>query len=334
MKPHTICLALLALLLAACAPAAPATLDPRAAGAYFDGVVTADAQATAYQESADEQAFRQSLTLAALPPQYTAIALTQNAAQLASLRDMDNATSTAAVRATESARAAIAIPTFAAATGTALAVYAETDKAKLESARSANNLIGLFALGFIAGLGIGLYWLLGLARADVKRRNHLAEARPEVVGGALVLPPGYTQHPITVAVRALPAPAIPEIEERTIGGQANGKPRFIEVSQAINEHEKLWREVMESALFIFRAHGFSSTDLCGKGRPFASASHWKEVTDRLADNGLILKEHGAPTLIAGEWGDVIGRVQDATRPLKLPKSLPPHLRVFDPQNMQ
>lgn len=97
--------ALLALSLAACAPVAgagyvPPTLDARAAGDYFDGVVTANAQATAYQESADEQAFRQSLTSTALPPQYTAIALTQSAAQLSSLRDMDNATSTASVRAT------------------------------------------------------------------------------------------------------------------------------------------------------------------------------------------------------------------------------------------
>lgn len=87
--------AILALLLAACAPVAPATLDPRAAGAYFDGVVTADAQATAYQETSNEKQFRQSLTATALPPQQTATTQALHLADIAITQAWDDRASTA-----------------------------------------------------------------------------------------------------------------------------------------------------------------------------------------------------------------------------------------------
>lgn len=330
----------LVFLLTACANAGTPTLDPRAAGAYFNELAKADAEATAAKYAADlitqdanEHALNQARTATAFPLELTATGQAIALQDIAITQAWDNATAEAAVRATADARAAIAIPTSAAATGTALAVYAETDKTNLESARSISNLIGLAALGFIVGMGIGCYWLIGFVSADVKRRNNLAEAKPIVVGGVLVLPPGYTQHPIVMAARALPAPAIPEIEERTIGGHANGKARFIEVSQPVNEHEKRWREILDASCFIFEQHGFSSADLCGKGKPFASPSYWMDITDRLVDNGLILKEHGAPTLPVGEWADIRARIQDATHPLKLPAYLPPNLRAFDPSKM-
>lgn len=323
--------ALLTLSLTACANAGTPTLDPRVQVAAMNEADRLNAIAATQAQEAQDRAFNHGQTETALPFALAEMERQAALADIAVTQAWNDATATASVRSTEAAFSAVVIPTQIAAVGTALAVYAETDKAKLESARSTNNLIGLAALGFIVGMLIGCYWLTGIVRADVKRRNNLAEARPEVVGGILVLPPGYTQHPIVMAARALPAPA--EIEERTIGGQANGKPRFIEVSQPVNEHEKRWREILDASCFIFEQHGFSSADLCGKGKPFASPSYWMDVTDRLVDNGLILKEHGAPTLPVGEWADIRARIQDATHPLKLPAYLPPHLRAFDPSKM-
>lgn len=324
----------LALLLAACSGATPAA-DPRVQAAAMNEAERLNATATTQAQEAYDRAFNHSQTETALPFAVAEMERQAALADIAVTQAWDDATATASVRATEAEFSAIVIPTKIAAVGTALSVQADKNQAELESARSMNNLIGLFALGFLGGLGIGFYWLLGRARADVKRRNTLAVAKPEVVGGQLVLPPGYTSHTIVASAAYVPALAAPvAIEERTIGGNVNGQPRSIAYSQPVNEHEKIWREFLGAVAFVFQQHGFSSDKLCGRGRPFASTTHWTLATDILAANGLILKEHGQATLVVGKWGDVIARIQDATHPLKLPKYLPPHLRVFDPQNMR
>lgn len=330
-------LLLLLLLAAACAPAGTATLDPRVQVAAMNEADRLNAISLTATQEAKNVEFNHSQTETALPFAITALAQGSALTEIYVAGKAADATSTQTYRATDAARSAIAIPTSVAATGTALAVHAAQDEAELESVRSMNGLIAWAALGFIIGMGVGLYWLIGRARANLKRANNMAEAKPEVVGDMLVVPSpagGWTVHKITPTTHQIAPPPEPEIEQRDIGGQVFGKARFIKYSQPVNEHEKIWRETLATALLIFKDYGFTSTNLCGKGKPFASASYWKDITDRLADNGLILKDNGDKTIRAGEWDEIISRVQDATRPLKLPKSLPPPLRSFAAQNVQ
>lgn len=333
---HFAFLTALALSLAACAPAGTATLDPRVQVAAMNEADRLNAISLTATQEAKNVEFNHSQTETALPFAITALAQGSALTEIYVAGKAADATSTQTYRATDAARSAIAIPTSVAATGTALAVHAAKDEAELDSARSVNNLIGLFAFGFIIGMGIVCCYWIGRARVDLKRRNILAEAKPEVVGDMLVVPVGWTVHKIIPTTHQIAAPPIPdpEIEQRPIGGKLNGKERTLEYSQPVNQHERRWREVLDASCFIFQQYGFASANLCGKGKPFASATHWKEVTDRLADNGLILKEHGQETLPVGEWASIRARVQDATRPLRLPEYLPPHLRPFDAQNVR
>ena len=320
------------------------TLDPYSQRALGEAGIESTARAVAAQataqpatQSAENENFNRSLTATFAGPALTATSQANELAALFAAQVSDNATATAIARATQNVMAQSAMMTAIPATGTALAVHSETDKAKLESARSANNLIGLLGLGFIIGISIGSFWIIGRARVDLKRRNILAEnSKPQIFGNVLVLPSsngGFVYHPIVNASPALVLPPPAEIEEREIAGQVNGKPRFITVTQPVNEHEKRWREILTATLIQARAReSFASTELAGIGKPFSSNDHWQRVTDVLRDNMLILKDNGGKTLPNGEWGAIIARIQDATHPLKLPERLPPRLRVFSLEN--
>ncbi len=331
----------LAFVLTACSPA----LDPAGAGYYYAGLTTAtreaaDAQATAapVTQSAREYEYAQAQTQAFIPPSLTGTAIANEYAALVAAQGRDNATATASIRATQDVIARADMQTAIPATGTALAVAQSKEQSESKSAESwANASVALSAtvailfLSLCATLG---YWIWGRARADVKRRTTIAEnSKPHVIGNMLLLPTpsgGWVHHPIVIALPAqLPAPA--EIENRQIPVNGNGAGA-LHVSSPVNDHEREWRTALVQAAMIFQERGLASPALCGKGLPFASASHWKDVTDRLADNGLIIKDNGAPTLPAGQWGDIIARLQDANKPLRLPASRPPRLRVFSLEN--
>lgn len=330
---------LLCLLLTACANA-PAvtptpTPDPRpAAAAANESDRLNDIAATQSRVYANAT-FEHSQTETALPFAVAEMERQAALADIAVTQAWDDATATASVRATEAEFSAIVIPTKIAAVGTELARGAEKQKADVAAAQSRRDMWAGAPLAALVVFILLVWWVKGLIQADHKRRNNIAEAKPIVIGGQLVLPPGYTSQKIVASapyVPALPSPVA--IEERTIGGQANGQPRSIAYSQPVNEHEKRWREVLANVLFIGRAVGtFASTELCGKDKPFSSAEHWQRVTDVLRDNDLILKDNGGRTVRAGEWDEIIRRVQDANRPLRLPERLPPHLRPFELQNM-
>lgn len=330
----------LVLLFTACANAGTPTLDPRAAGAYFNELAKADAEATAAKyaaalitQDANEHALNQARTATAFPLELTATGQAIALQDIAITQAWDNSTAEAAVRATADARNAIAIPTSAAATGTALAVSAQKDKAKLESARALSNLIGLFALGFIVGMGIGCYWLLGRARADIKRRNNLADNnKPQVFGNLVIYPNGkggYVHQSIIVGRATLPELEAPEPDSvpRFIKRNGAGVSSPVQVLDVVSDLEHDWRECCVDALLEFeRAGTFASTGLCGDGKPFASATHWMRVTNTLRDNNLILKENGGKTLLAlPTYADAIAYVQTA-RDFHFPDLTPPKVR--------
>src|SRR3990167_260786 len=106
-----------------------------------------------------------------------------------------------------------------------------------------------------------------------------------------------------------------------MNGKGGGE---LHVSSPVNEHEKRWRDYLYDVSIVFERSGFSSADLCGKGKPFSSNTHWVLVTNIMRDNELILKDNGDTTLPNGEWGDIRTRIQDSNHPLKLPAHLPPH----------
>ncbi len=334
----------LIVILAACSPGA-ATLDPYAMRGLSDGYIASTSQAQSAQataapatQSAENEKFWQSLTATFAGPALTATTQANEYAALVAAQGRDNATATASARTTQNQIARSSMLTAIPATGTALAVSQQHAQADARGAESwadfvsvVGSIAGVLILALAATFG---YWVLGRARADVKRRTTIAEnSKPHVIGNMLLLPTptgGWIHHPIVIAIPAqLPAPA--EIENRNIpvNGKGGGELHF---SSPVNDHEREWRSALVQAAMIFEERGMASTALCGKGLPFASASHWKDITDRLADNGLIIKDNGAPTLPAGQWGDIISRLQDANKPLRLPASRPPRLRVFSLEN--
>jgi len=333
-------------LLVFCASCAPAALDPNGGVAYYSGLGTSTAQAQVaqataqpYTQEAAHSQFNQSLTATFVGPALTATQQANEYAALVAAQSRDNATATASVRATQNVVSMAAMLTAIPATGTALAVSQDREQSEMQSARSWSYAWGaitstMSVLFLVIACAAG-YWVWGRAQADVKRRKTMAEnSKPHIFGNTLVLPSptgGFTIHPIIVthpASASLSAPV--EIENRDI--PINGGKSALSVSYPVNDHEREWRTALVQAAMVFQNMGFSSTEVCGKGKPFASASHWKDITDRLADNGLIIKDNGAPTLPVGQWGDIITRLQDANKPLRLPASRPPRLRVFSLEN--
>lgn len=325
-------LLLTTILLSACAP----TLDPSGGAAYYTGLAEATQSARIYAATAapvtqshEQAVFNQSLTLTSLPPALTQLANDNDATALA------NQSGASSLAVTQAAREVFigSIPTMVAATGTALAIHSQKDIAELESARAVNNIIGWSALGLIAAMCIGCYWLLGLARADVKRKNALADNnKPQVFGNLVIYPNGkggYVHQSIIVGRVALPGIEAPELDTvpRFIKRNGVGVSNPVQVLDVVSDMERDWRECCVDALLEFeRAGTFASTGLCGDGKPFASTTHWMRVTNALKDNSLILKENGGPTLLAlPTYADAIAYVQTA-RDFHFPDRRPPKVR--------
>lgn len=328
----------LALLVTACSgvPTAPNEL---VALGNVRNTATAQAQSTQVAsfpitESAANAQYQQGQTATYQPASLTSTAVanlqavaTVEAAKTQSARDTFSYTSTLAF-----------LPTAISATGTALALDHAQKVANTKTAEAVSNLAivlgsigGVLALALAAALG---YWVWGRAQADVTRCKTQAEnSKPHVFGNVLVLPTpsgGFTHHPIIVSsLPSLPPPTRIENRDIPINGSGAGE---LHVSSPVNDHEREWRTALVQSALIFQEKGTASPDLCGKGKPFSSATHWKEITDRLADNGLLLKDNGGATLPVGKWGEIIARLQDANKPLRLPANRPPRLRVFSLEN--
>lgn len=319
----------LILILTACANTP--TADPRVQAAAMNESERLDAIAATQQQEAYDRAFNHSQTETALPFASTAMAQQSALTQIYVDGKAADAVATQTYRVTEAAYSAIIIPTKIAAVGTELARESEKQKADVAAAQSRRDMWSGAPLAALIMVVLFVAWIASLIYTNHKKRNNIAQAKPEVVGGRLVLPPGYTSHPIIASAPYMPAlPAPPAIENRAI--PINGGQAALSVSYPVNDHEREWRTALVQAAMIFQDKGMASPSLCGKGKPFASASHWQDITDRLADNGLLIKDNGAPTLAAGKWGDIISRLQDANKPLRLPASRPPRLRVFSLQN--
>lgn len=317
----------LALLLTACASAAP-TADPRVQAAAMNESDRLNDIAATQERQSQNAAFEYEQTSTALPFAVTALAQERALTQIYVDGKAADAVATQTYRVTEAAYSAIVIPTKIAAVGTELARGAEIQEADVKTAKSRRDMWAGAPLAMLVAAVMLAWWVAGLIQAHHKKKNNIAEAKPYPVGDMMFLPDGrggWTAHRIVHQSHpALPAPV--EIENRDI--PVNGGKAAISVSYPVNDHEREWRTALVQSVMIFQEQGTASPDLCGKGKPFASATHWKEITDRLADNGLVLKDNGGPTLPVGKWGEIISRLQDANKPLRLPASRPPRLRVF------
>lgn len=325
----------LAVLLTACAPAVTPTPDPRpAAKAADEADRLADIAATQERQS-QNSTFEYEQTATALPFSVTALAQERALTQIYVDGKAADAAATQIFRVTESAYSAIVIPTKIAAVGTELARGAEKQKADVAAAKSRRDMWAGAPLAALVVVGLFVAWIASLIYTNHKKRDNIAKAELHIIGDSVYAPTGnggWTVHKIVYPERpALAAPVA--IENRDVPVNHNGHTGSIHVSQPVNEHEKIWRLFLYEVGQMFQQYGLSSTATCGAGKPFSSGTTWKIVTDIMRDNGLILKDNGDDTLPNGEWGDVLTRIQDANKPLKLPARLPPPLRKFTAQNV-
>lgn len=325
---------LLALFLSACAPAP--TADPRVQAAAMNESDRLNAIAATQAQEAYDRAFNQHQTETALPFAVTAMAQQAALTSIVVTQAAADATATQTYRVTEAAYSAIIIPTKIAAVGTQLARDADKQKADVEAAKSRRDMwAGVPLAMLVAGVMLA-WWVSGLIKAHHKKQNKIADAEPFQVGEMMCLPNGRGGWTMERVIQGSHMPALGApvaIENRDVPVNQNGHTGSIHVSQPVNEHEKIWRLFLYEVGKMFKENGLSSTANCGAGKPFSSATTWAMVTDIMRDNGLILKDNGDDTLPNGEWGDVLARIQDANKPLKLPARLPPPLRKFTAQNV-